>query len=91
MVLPDKDGIECDTDVVLLVRIDGYQCVKGSHSRNAPSDMDYYGYEEIDYTIVKAFLDDGHWDIEVPYKEDKSHDEKIKQAIREEVEEEGAV
>ena len=33
--------------------IDVHRClvVKGSFSRNAPSDLDYYGYSEIEYTV----------------------------------------
>jgi hypothetical protein len=48
-VLSDYDGM----DIAIIVRIDHYRLVKGSYSYNAPSDMDYTGYEEIDYTVMK--------------------------------------
>lgn len=34
-----------------LLRVDTYTVVKGSHSRSAPSDWDYYGYTEVEYTV----------------------------------------
>lgn len=34
------------------VRVDRFLRVKGSHSRNAPSDLDFHGYTEVDFTIL---------------------------------------
>lgn len=39
-------GIPC------LAAVINFTSVKGSFSHNAPSDVDYYGYEEIDYVIL---------------------------------------
>jgi hypothetical protein len=39
-------GIPCQ------VLIASYSNVKGSYSYNAPSDMDYYGYTDMDYGIL---------------------------------------
>jgi hypothetical protein len=38
-------GIPC------LIRVTHYIKVEGSGSWNAPSDMDYYGFEEIDFEV----------------------------------------
>lgn len=38
-------GIPC------LIDVHSFKKIKGSHSYNAPSDFDYYGYTEMDYTI----------------------------------------
>lgn len=39
-------GIPC------LIGVTHYLKVNGSHSYNAPSDMDYHGYTECDYDIL---------------------------------------
>lgn len=39
-------GIPCQ------VKVTRYLVVKGSYSRDAASDMDYYGYTEMDYEIL---------------------------------------
>jgi hypothetical protein len=45
-MLPAKiQGIPC------LVDVHHVSVVKGSFSYNAPSDLDYHGYTELDYTI----------------------------------------
>jgi hypothetical protein len=38
-------GIPC------IIRVDHLRIVTGSYNYNAPSDWDYYGYEEVEYTI----------------------------------------
>lgn len=38
-------GIPCQIDVTT------YVVVKGSYSYNAPSDLDYYGYTEIEFDV----------------------------------------
>lgn len=86
MVLLDDDGYEYDADVVLIVRVDTYNCVQGSYSYNAASDMDYHGYEEIEYTIMECYFDDGE-DTKVPFTDETFNNpkdiEKIEEAIRE--------
>ena len=42
----DVQGIPCQ------VVIDSCMVVKGSHSYNAPSDLDYYGYSEIEFHLL---------------------------------------
>lgn len=39
-------GLPCQIGVV------EFKQVKGSFSRNAPSDVDYYGYTEVEYDIL---------------------------------------
>ena len=39
-------GIPC------LIGVTHYDSVSGSYSRNAPSDMDYYGYSESEWTVL---------------------------------------
>lgn len=39
-------GIPC------LIQVDSFHHQPGSFSYNAPSDMDYHGYTEIEYTIL---------------------------------------
>ena len=39
-------GIPC------LIGVIDYASVKGSYSRNAPSDLDYYGYTECDWEVL---------------------------------------
>jgi len=39
-------GIPC------LIQVDRCLVVKGSYSYNAPSDWDYYGYQEIEFTVL---------------------------------------
>lgn len=39
-------GIPC------LIGVTHYECVRGSYSRNAPSDMDYYGYSESEWEVL---------------------------------------
>ena len=39
-------GIPC------IIRVTHFVKVKGSHSYNAPSDWDYYGYTEMEYEIL---------------------------------------
>lgn len=45
MLVAKVNGIPC------LIDVHHVSVVKGSFSYNAPSDVDYYGYEEFDYTI----------------------------------------
>lgn len=39
-------GIPC------IIEVTHYHAVKGSHSYNAASDWDYYGYVEIEYRVL---------------------------------------
>lgn len=39
-------GIPC------LIGVIEYSEIKGSHSYNAPSDMDYYGYTEVEFEVL---------------------------------------
>ena len=39
-------GIPC------LIGVSHFDCVRGSYSYNAPSDMDYYGYTEIEWDVL---------------------------------------
>lgn len=39
-------GIPC------LIGVMHFDCVRGSYSHNAPSDMDYYGYTESDWEVL---------------------------------------
>jgi hypothetical protein len=39
-----------DTDMV--IGVTDYSYNPGSHSYNAPSDLDYYGYEDCDFDIL---------------------------------------
>jgi hypothetical protein len=85
MVRLDEEG-EYDEEVVLVVRVDYYLNVKGDSSTWA-SDMDFYGYEEMDYTIIDVFVDDGKFGTSVPFTDDMFQDdanvERIEEAIRE--------
>lgn len=38
-------GIPC------IIRVNHFESVKGSFSRNAASDLDYYGYEDLDWEV----------------------------------------
>lgn len=47
------DSISHDEeDLYISVRVIDYTSVKGSFSRNAESDDDYYGYREFDWEII---------------------------------------
>jgi len=81
MVLDDADGIECDTDVTFTVRIDHYTCVKGD-STTWDSDADYYGYEEIDFTVVACHECETDKPV-FPFVVSKKDEKKIKEAISE--------
>jgi len=76
----DHDG----EDITILVRIDEYKVVKGTYSWNADSDLDYHGYEELDYTVMRVtkINEDGD-EIEVSESllTPKNHED-IEQAIR---------
>lgn len=89
MLRTDAAG-EYDEDVVLVVSIDYYNYVKGSYSYNAPSDLDYYGYEEIDYTVVEVYVDNGKMDTKVPFDPEVFNNEndieRIESIIRAEME-----
>ena len=37
-----------------IVRVTHYIKVKGSHDYNAPSDMDFYGYEDYDFDVCDS-------------------------------------
>lgn len=37
--------------VIIAVEVDHYEKVEGSYSYNAASDMDYHGWEELEFTI----------------------------------------
>jgi hypothetical protein len=83
----DEIDVESDfygEDMTITVRIDEYRVVKGSYNWNADSDLDYQGYEELDYTVMKVtkFNEDGD-EIEVSESilTPKNH-EHIEQAIR---------
>lgn len=39
-------GIPC------LIGVTHYECVRGSYSYNAASDMDYYGYSEAEWEVL---------------------------------------
>lgn len=39
-------GIPC------LIGVTEYSGIKGSYSYNAPSDLDYYGYTEVDFDVL---------------------------------------
>lgn len=39
-------GIPC------IIGVTGYESVKGSYSRNADSDLDYYGYTESNWEVL---------------------------------------
>lgn len=39
-------GIPC------LIGVTHYECVRGSYSYNAASDMDYYGYREAEWEVL---------------------------------------
>jgi len=41
-----------DEDLYVSIRVIDYTSVKGSFSRNAESDDDYYGYREFDWEII---------------------------------------
>ena len=55
VLLPDAEGNLELQDVTLVVSYH-YHNQKGSYSLSAPSDWDFYGYEELDYTIESACL-----------------------------------
>ena len=86
MVRVDEDG-EYDEDVILVVIVDHYLKVEGSRSYNAPSDMDYYGYEDIEYTIDEVYLDNGKMDTKILFDPEVFNNakdiERIEDAIRE--------
>jgi hypothetical protein len=79
-VCSDRDG----EDMTITVRIDEYKVVKGSYRWNADSDLDYLGYEELDYTVMKVttFNHEGD-EMEIPESVLTPQDhERIEQAIR---------
>jgi hypothetical protein len=41
----------CIAGIPAIVRVTDYIKVKGSHDYNAPSDMDFYGYQEYEYDV----------------------------------------
>mgnify|MGYP001097107250 CR=1 FL=1 len=57
------------------IRVDDYYKVKGSYSYNAPSDFDYRGYEEINYTVLDRKGYEAPW---LEKKIDELEDERIK-------------
>jgi hypothetical protein len=61
------------------VQVNSYLSVKGSYSYNAPSDLDYYGYEDFDYEICDRRGRPAPWLEKKATKEDR---ENIEQAIR---------
>ena len=87
MLLVDNDGVEYDEDVILMVEVVDYTAVKGSYSYNAPSDVDYYGYEEIDFNVKEVWVDNGKFDKRVPFDPEQFNNpadiERIEDAIRE--------
>lgn len=68
-------GIPCK------IRVNDYISVRGSFSRDAPSDLDYYGYEEVDYTVLDRKGYEAKW---LARKINPIIDEQIIEAIREE-------
>ena len=42
----------CVAGIPAQVRVDQFLRVKGSYSRNAPSDLDFHGYTEVSFTIL---------------------------------------
>lgn len=87
VVLDDAEGCEYDADVILIVSVDHHAVVKGSYSYNAPSDMDYHGYEEMEYTVKEVWIDDGKFDKPVPFTQElfnkPQYIDQIETAIRE--------
>ena len=71
-------------DITILVRIDEYRVVEGTYSRNADSDLDYHGYEELDYTVMRVTkVNDDGYEIEVSESIlTPQHYEDIEQAVR---------
>lgn len=54
-----KDEIEVYSsyegeDIEILVRVDHYYSVPGTYNRQAETPDEYYGYEEIDYTVISV-------------------------------------
>ncbi len=47
-ISPDEE------DLYVSIRVTDYTSVKGSFSRNAESDDDYYGYRELDWEIMPS-------------------------------------
>lgn len=81
-----EDGEWGCVEVVLTVRIDRYFVVKGNSRADNPDD--FYGYDEIDYTIMSC-KEDAHEGKEIPYTENDHDDEKIKEAIRDQESDDG--
>jgi len=73
-------------EICLDISIDHYNKVEGSFSRNAPSDVDYYGYEQIDFTVLRIYNPDNN--EVVAYELTEEDKEGIEQAIRDKMEEE---
>lgn len=43
-----------------IIEVTNYEHVKGSYNYNAPSDLDYYGYTNIDFNTLQAFDEQGN-------------------------------
>ena len=69
-------------EVTFVVQIDHYLNVPGSFSYNAPSDLDYRGYEEMDWTLLETKDEDGK---PVPYLLTDDDETRIEQAITDEM------
>lgn len=78
-----KDEIEVYSsyegeDITILVRIDGYNVVKPNSRADNPDD--FYGYEEMDYTVLQVTnMETGE---ELDIKLDKDDEALIEDAIR---------
>ena len=69
-------------EITLDIDVTYYNKVEGSFSRNAASDMDYHGYEEIDFEVTRKYDSETGLDVEYTLTEKDIKD--IEEAISEE-------
>lgn len=72
-----KDELEVYTsydgeDITILVRIDYYKKVKADSRADNPDD--YYGYTEVDYTVLKIIKDETDEELPESILTDKDND-----------------
>ena len=60
-----------DVDISLLARIQSVTKVKGSFSHDAPSDVDYYGYEELEMEVNEGHHFASHNEVWVALTKDQ--------------------
>lgn len=60
-----------DVDISLLVRIQSVTKVNGSFSHDAPSDADYYGYEELEMEVNEGHHFTSHNEVWVALTKDQ--------------------